>query len=130
MPIRSTRTHQWHLTVLRDNHFSRREDRLFDAATYIAANAYGEKIVYAGLIVAVDSTSGKFVPYNASAAYGTGSDTAVGVLDEPYDMTYDDYMVEPVWHGVLIEDNCYVYGGALGTVPAAVKTALSAILWV
>ena len=129
MPIRTSRTHRWNLTVLRDNHFSKRESRYFDAATYIAANNYQEKWVYAGLIVALDSTSNKYVPYNASAAYGTGSDTAVGILHETYDMTYDDYMVEPVWHGVLIEDHCFVYGGALGTVPSAVKTSLDDIQW-
>jgi hypothetical protein len=116
--------------VLRDQHFSKRESRYFDGATYIATDTYQNRFVYPGMIVALDSDSGKYVPYNASASYGTGSDTAIGVLHEFYDMTYDDRIVEPVWHGILIEDHCYIYVGAVGTVTSAVKTALDDIIWV
>jgi len=130
MAFRTTRKHRQPLTVLRDNHFSLRESREFDASTYIAENSYHEKWVYAGIVVAKDSSTNKYVPYNASAAYGTGSDTPVGVLHETYDMTYGNRLVAPVWHGVFIESRCFVYGGAVGTVPAAVKTALDDITWV
>lgn len=129
MLIRSSRTHRVPRTVLRDNHFVKRESRWFDSS-YIAANEYLEKYVYAGMILAVDSGTGYYVPYNVSAAYGTGSDTAVGVLHEDYDMSYAGYMVEAVWHGTLIESLCFIYGGAIGTVSNAVKTALDDIVWV
>lgn len=129
MPIRTTRKHRQPLNVLRDNHISILESRFFDAS-YIAANSYQEKWVYAGVVVAEDTDSGKFVPYSVGASYGTGSDTPVGVLHETWDMTYDEYMVAPVWHGVFVESHCYIYGGALGTISAAVKTALTNIKWV
>lgn len=130
MPIRTTRRHRQPLTVLRDNHFSQLTSRDFDAGTYIADDSYSEKWVYAGIIVALDSTSSKYVPYSVGASYGTGSDTAVGVLHETYEMTYDDRLVAPVWHGVCIESRCFIYGGAVGTVSNAVKSALDDIEWV
>jgi len=99
-------------------------------ATYIAADVYQNKFVYPGMIMARDNSTSYYVPYSASASYGTYSDTAVGVLHEFYDLTYDSRIVEPVWHGVLIESKCFVYGGPLGTVPAAVKTSLDDIVWV
>lgn len=129
MPIRTTRTHRKPREVLRDNHFVKRESRFFDRS-YVTVNTYDERYVYAGMILALDSGSNKYVPYSAAASYGTGSDTAVGMLHEDYDMTYDEYMIEPVWHGTLLESVCYVYGGAMGTVPAAVKTTLMNIQWV
>lgn len=129
MPIRTSRTHRQARTVLRDNHFSKLASRFLDRS-YIATNAYQEKWIWAGMVMAVDSGSGKYVPYSLGASYGTGSDTAVGILHEDYDFTYDEYMVEPVWHGVLIEAHCFIYGGAVGTVSNAVKTSLDDIAWV
>lgn len=131
MPIRTSRTHQWNLQVLRDNHFSKLSSRTFMASSYIAVNQYQERWVRAGMIVAYNTHDQKYVPYSSGASYGPGSDTAVGVLHEVYDMTYDDYMVEPVWHGVVVEDYCFVYGQlGLGNIPGAVKTALDDIVWV
>ena len=128
MPFRTARTHRQVFDVLRDTHFSKHDSRTFDA-TYIAANAYQEKFIYPGLIVAVNNYS-NYVPYSAAASYGTGSDTAVGVLHTHHDLTYGDKIVSPVWHAALRENYCYVYGGVLGTVPAAVKTVLDDIEWV
>jgi len=129
MPFRTERTHRQVYDVLRDNHFSVHKSRVFDSS-YIAADTYQNKYLYPGMILAKDSSTNKYVPYNAAASYGTGSNTAVGVLVDFWDMTYGDKIVAPVWHAAVREDYCFVYGGALGTVPAAVKTALDDIEWV
>lgn len=130
LAIRTTRRHRKPLQVLRDNHFSQREDREFDGSSYIELNSYQERMVFAGMIVALSSVNSKYVPFSEGASYGTGSDTAVGILHEDYDMTYVNRIVAPVWHGILIEERCYVYGGAVGTVPSAVKTSLDDVQWV
>lgn len=131
MPYRQIREHrQMDFTVLIDaNHLSFEKSRLFDSS-YIVANSYGEKFMYAGMIVAVDTDTEKYVPWNAGGSYGTGSATAAGVLPELWDCTYGDQGIAPAWHCKVREQYCYVYGGALGTIPAAVKTALDDILWV
>ena len=128
MAIRTTRTHRQALQVVRDNHFTTGKSRFFDRS-YIAENSYGEKWLYPGMIVA-EGENEKYVPYSAGGSYGDGSNTAVGVLKTLWDVTYDEYEIEPVVHGALIEQRCFVYGGSLGTVPAAVKTALAQIQWV
>lgn len=92
-----------------------------------------EYLARPGLILAESTVSGfegYFVPYSSTVAYGGGSDTAVGVLGQLVDLTDTDEGVAPVIHAKLIEAKCYVLGGALGTVPAGVKTALSNIHWV
>lgn len=82
-----------------------------------------------------DTTYGptyKYVPYNAYAAYGVGSDTAVGILDRLLNLNYEnDDMVSPVIHSQIIEAAAYIYGGAKGDgIPQAVKDQLSGIFWV
>lgn len=100
-------------------------------ATYIAADSTGQKYVYPNLVVARDSSTNKYVPYNAVAGtYGTGCDTPVGVMDEFIDETLGEVSVTPIWHGKLIEAHCYLYGSAYGSIPGAVKTALDDIEWV
>jgi hypothetical protein len=91
-----------------------------------------EYLQHAGLILATSSASGfegYFVPYSASLAYGAGSDTATGVLAQTVDLVWSDQGVAPVVHAKLVEARCYVLGGAKGTVPAGVKSALSQIVW-
>jgi len=101
------------------------------AAVYWPADANNVKEVPPGIIIAQNTTLNQFVPYNAAAAYGAGSDTAVGVFaDDFIDVTQGNYGMTPVYHGEIIEENCRVLGTALGTVPAAVKTALADIHWV
>lgn len=131
MPFRTARTHRQVYNVVRDLHLSQDSSKPF-YASYIAANAYSEKYIYPGMIVAVSYISGcyYYVPYSAGASYGTGSDTAIGLLWQLHDLTYGDKMIAPTWHAVAVEEKCFLYGGALGTVPAAVKTALSNIKWV
>ncbi len=129
MPFRTERTHRQSFDVLRDIHFSKGADRIFDS-TYLTENAYGEKYIYPGLVIAVCTGTSKFVPYSAGASYGLGSDTAVGVTHILYNMTYGDKIVSGIWHGTLREDYCYVYGGALGTIAAGIKTALDDIQWI
>lgn len=129
MPFRTSRTHRQVYNVLRDLHFSKHSSRFLDSS-YIAADTYSNKYAYPGMIVALDSSTSKYVPYSSGASYGTGSDTAVGVLTEFHDVTYGDKLIAPVWHAILKENYCFAYGGVLGTVSAAVKSALDDIEWV
>jgi hypothetical protein len=131
MPYREVREHRQGFNPLMDaNHIAIEQSRLFDSS-YLVANSYGEKWLYGGMIVSVDSSTEKWVPYSSIAAYGTGSDAARGVTIEPMqEMTYGDGGIAPLWHGKVREQFCWVYGGAMGTVPDAVKTALDDILWV
>ena len=102
----------------------------FDA-TYWPEAANGQKYVYPGLVLAqVQADQAyKYVPYDSSASYGTGSDTAVGVLNEFIDVTLGDQAVSPLYHGTLIEQYCYV-GAGKTAVTATVKTHLTDINWV
>jgi len=104
------------------------ESLMFESS-YITYNQDNERWIYAGLLVAKHSTTGKYVPYNASASYGTGSDTAVGILTTPHDVTYGDEPIAPVTHATVHERFCYLWGGAVGTVPNGAKTNLSLIQW-
>lgn len=131
MPFRTARTHRHIYNVVRDLHLSQDSSKPF-YSSYIALNAYQERLLYPGMIVAESYISGcyYYVPYSAAASYGTGSDTAIGLLWHFHDITYGDKMIAPTWHAIAREELCFVYGGALGTVPAAVKTALDDIHWV
>ncbi len=119
--IRQVLADSLHVQRLKSNHLDR---------SYYTDDAANQRYVRPGLIVAQETTTKKYVPYNASALYGTGSDTAVGVMVEFQDATNEDPAVDPVFHAKIIEAHCYVWGGALGTVPAGVKTALNMIEWV
>ena len=131
MPFRTARTHRQVYNVLRDLHVSQESSRPF-YASYIAYNAYQERYIYPGMIVAVSYISGcyYYVPYSAAGSYGAGSAAAYGVLWHVHDLTYGDKMIAPTWHAIAIESKCFISGGALGVVPAAVKTALDDIRWV
>lgn len=105
----------------------------------IPADSNGDKVIEPGLILAqatggfaasdVTPSQTYYVPYNSGAAYGVGSDTAVGVLDERHDATLTDWQVAPVDRGTAYERRCYVAGGSLGDIAAAIKTNLSGIKW-
>ncbi len=110
-----------HLLMLRSNWLDR---------SYYLDDAALQRHVRPGLVVAQETTTKKYVPYNVSALYGAGSDTAVGVLDVFQDATTEDPGVAPVFHGKLIEAHCYIWGGAKGTISSAVKTSLGMIEWV
>lgn len=112
-----------------DKNKSRALANLFDSQ-YILADAQGQKYVYPGLIVAQDTSTYKYVPYNASAAYGTGSDTAIGILDELLELGAGDQACTPVVHGEFIEANCRVFGLARGVISGTIKTQLVGIFWV
>ncbi len=111
------------------HHFDRLISNFLDA-TYIAADANLQKLVQPGMVLARDATTNKYVPYSAGASYGSGSSTAVAMLDEYLDITMGEVAITPIWHGKLKEAFCYVYGSAMGTIPAAVKTALDDVEWV
>lgn len=115
---------------VKSGHFHERLISNWLDSSYIASDATGQKYVYPGLVLAKDTSTNKFVPYSAGASYGTGSDTAVAVLDQFLDVTFGDEAVDPIYHGKLKEAFCYLYGGAIGTVSGAVKTALEDIEWV
>jgi hypothetical protein len=103
------------------------------------ADANGDRIVYQGLVLAQVTgglyasgmTPGQtyYVPYAADAGYGTGSDTAVGILAEIHDATVTDWQVAPVDRGTAYEKRCYEGGGPIGVVSALAKAGLSDIKW-
>jgi hypothetical protein len=109
----------------------------FDASYIPEVDAYGNKIVEPGLIVAkalveTDATYGdlyKFVPYNAAAAYGPGSDTAYGILAERLYGNVDPGAIAVLYHAQVREAQCYILGGTKGVITNAVKTALPDIDW-
>ncbi len=131
MPFRTTFTRMIHLEVLASPHFDTYESRFFER-TYVPEDTNGERFLYAGMVIALNHATQKFVPYNATASYGAGSDVPVMVNTEPYDMTFGEKVITGVFHAMLVEANCYLYGGARGTIPAAVKaaTALTQIQWI
>lgn len=128
MPHITTRTHKQVFDVLRDTHYSKLESLTFDSS-YIAADVYSDKFIYPGLVVAKDFTRNVYVPYASNAAYGAYSDQPYGVTHVLYDLSYGDQVIAPIWHGAVRENYCYVYGVAMGTISAAIKTALDKIKW-
>jgi len=128
-PTRTTFTRKIHLEVLASPHFFTYESRFFDR-TYVPKDANDERWLYAGMVSALNHTTQKFVPYSATASYGSGSDVPVMVTTVPYDMTFGEKVATGVSHAQLVEQNCYLYGGARGVIPAAVKTAMQQIEWV
>lgn len=115
-----------------DNFVSRRRSSWLDSS-YFVEGLNGQKEVFPGLIVARNTTSYKWVPYNSTASYGPGSDgtnSQLGVLDTFEDVTWGDQAIAPVFHGKVIERHCYVFGQALDSVTAGVKTALPDIEWI
>lgn len=114
------------LTVIASAVKERKEGKFFNGS-YIPANDNGDKYVYPGMILA--SSGSYYVPYNVSASYGTGSDTAVGILNEFWDVTLFNRMISPVTEGTFYEKYCYEFGGTFGSIRAAVKTSLSHIQW-
>jgi hypothetical protein len=113
--------------VLADSHFSKTESRMFDR-TYVAEEV-NTRWIYPGMILAVNN-DGNFVPYNAAGAYDLGSNEPAGVNHLLYDITYGNQIVSGIWHGKVVQDLCFVYGGTLGSISAAIKTALDDIKWV
>ena len=109
--------------------FDRTNSNWLEDSYFVADSRTAQKYVRPGLIVAVDTDTNKYVPYNVSASYGTGSDTAVGILDTFEILTLGEVAVAPLYHGKVIEAHCYIFGGALGTITAAVKSDLPDIHW-
>lgn len=112
--------------------FDYRQSNWLDSS-YFVAGANGQKEVYPGLVVAKNTVSYKWVPYNSGAAYGPGSDgtdSVLGVLDTFEDVTLGDQAVAPLYHGKVIQRHCYIFGSTLGNITAGVKNALPDIEWV
>ena len=123
----STHTQRQVFHPLASMHYDLGVSRVFDR-TYIS-DENSERWAYPGMVLAVNN-DGNLVPWNAAASYGAGSDTAVGMLINLLDLNYGNSTATYVWHAKLKQNVCYVYGGALGTIPAAVKTALDDFEWV
>lgn len=97
---------------------------LFFDSTYLVADSYGNKWIYPGMVVAYkDTNEDEYVPYNASSSYGASSNLPVGVLYTMYDCTFEKQVVAPATRAAVVEANCYIFGGAVGTITSAVKTA-------
>jgi hypothetical protein len=107
--------------------------------SYHPDSAEGDKRVFQGMILAEvsgglpesDMTVSQpyYVPYSVSAAYGVGSDTAVGILEHDVDATYSDWQITPVDRGTAFQKYCYEPGGPYNSITAAVKTDLADIKW-
>lgn len=130
MPITPpTRWREEFLPVVADESHLLHGPSNFLITNYFNEDQFGQKIVRAGLIVA-QLSDGRYTPWSAANAYGHGSLTAFGVLQDPQDVTYDTAAIAPITHGQLVEAHCYVYGATTkGSIPAAVKTALDDIQW-
>lgn len=89
----------------------------------------GERLIKPGLIVARLGAADnyKYVPADTSANYGTGSDTAVGIIPELVDGTLGDPQVSPVVMAHVVESRCYTYTASEG--PSNWKSDLTKILW-
>lgn len=132
MPLANVTTHREEiLEVMADRSHMQTLTGNFLESAYFTADSAQHKFVRPGLIVAKNTATKKYTPWNASPSYGPGSNLAVGVLDVPLmDVSLEDAAISPVFHGKLIEAHCYVYGGVLGVIPTAVKDALEQIEWV
>ncbi|MBD3284651.1 hypothetical protein GF395_04395 [Candidatus Uhrbacteria bacterium] len=111
--------------------FDRRKSNWLDSQ-YFVEDSEGQKYVRPGLIVAQNTATYKWVPYNLAASYGAGSDgtnSKLGILDTFEIVTLGDEAVAPLYHGKVIEEHCYVFGNGLDSITAAVKTALPDIEW-
>jgi hypothetical protein len=129
MPFRTSHEKRQHFSVLaQDQPLVQTTNREFDRS-YLAIDADYMYVLDEGVVVAVDSTTSKYVPYSAGASYGTGSDTAVGITTMHYDMTYGAKFIAPAIQAVLLEDYCQIYGSGRGSISAAVKTALPLLMW-
>lgn len=100
---------------------------VFSATYGFITSELNQRIVYEGLVVARRTDTNQFVPYNVTASYGVGSDTAVGILDERLDVTHFDQPCTPIYHGELHSRFMYEFGITMGTISAAVTTELSEI---
>lgn len=106
--------------------------------TYWPEDAYGNKYIDPGLIVALaavadDVTYGptyKFVPYESGGTYGVESDVPYGILDIRLNATLQGEAIAVLYHGQVQERNCYVLGGTKGSISNTIKTALADIDWV
>ena len=105
---------------------------------YFVADDNGDRFAWQGLVVAeveggvaagLMASQKYYVPYSAAGSYGTGSDTAVGIMAEFHDETLTSWQIAPVDVGTAYEARCYEGGGPLGTVSATAKTDLSDIKW-
>lgn len=110
--------------------YERKLSNEFDA-TYWPADSQGRKYVKPGLILAQVGAdqSYNYVPYDSGASYGTGSDTAVGILGDFLDVTLGNVATSPYFHGTFIESHCYI-GPQEDAVTASVKTDLKDAYWV
>lgn len=129
MPFRTSHQKRQHFSVLaQDEPLVVGRSRNFDSS-YLAIDADYMYVLDEGVVVAVDSTTSKYVPYSAGASYGTGSDTPVGITTQHYDMTYGAKAIAPAINAVLLEDYCQIYGSGRGSIDSTVKTALPLIMW-
>lgn len=96
----------------------------FDS-TYLAADSYGNKLLYPGLLVAFNAAQTKYVPHNINGSYGTYSSYLEGIIYTMYDFTFEEQIVAPANDCVAVSENCYIYGGTFGSIPLATRWAHS-----
>ena len=117
--------------ILTNGHFLTYDSRMFDATANIGLNVNNERLIYPGMIVAISTVTNNYVPYNAAAAYGAGSDAPLAILRDFHNCTLGDKAIEPIVHGRVPAQRCFIYGQAAGAynVPLAVRAILNQIVW-
>jgi hypothetical protein len=111
----------------------RKGSRVLRIGAYVPVDDNNQRLVYPGLVVAYEtSAQSYYVPYSAGASYGATSNVAVGVLGDEgvHNATLGDPIIDPIFHGKLIEAHCYEQGGTVGTLTASAKTDLTLVEWV
>lgn len=66
-----------------------------------------------------------YVPCTPGSLYGTGTNVPAGILSHQVDLSVFDQTITPVHMAWAFEEECYIAGGALGDIPAAIKTTLT-----
>ena len=125
--------HRAVLQILADGHVMRKGSLMLKMGAYVPVDDDNQRLVYPGLVIAYEtSAKSYYVPYSAGASYGATSNVAVGVLGDEgvHNTTLGDVIVDPIFHGKLIEAHCYEQGGVVGTLTASIKTDLSMVEWV
>lgn len=92
--------------------------------SYVPADSYGNRFLYPGLIVGMNDDESLYVPYNVASSYGAYSSYARGILYTLYDFTFEAQIVAPATRAAAVEQYCWIFGSAMGTITDAVKEAV------
>jgi hypothetical protein len=114
-------TYQAHKDVLLSRHFVPAAYTFAGGSTGpVAADADGERIIYAGQVVSVDSATGKAYPHSVAHA----AQNVVGVLIEDVNVRDGDEASTIIVEG-WVDENLCIDLDVFGAVGTSAKTALA-----